>query len=152
MCGEFIPPFVTAGAAVDQIVDGGQQRPFVGRPAGGIGRPMDRGGNPFRVEADLFREEGDVDAPFILGPEPGRRAIDHDLALAQRKRALVEQTAGKHLAEDARVARHRAEQDQRRHARGHRPRQNGCNLGRVRRVGRSDAGHGRSPIGLLHIP
>jgi hypothetical protein len=141
MGGEFRPGFVTYGAAVDQIVDGGQQRPFVGRPAGRIGRSVDGRRDPFRVEADLFREEGDVDAPFIFGPESCRGAVDHDLALAEREGAPVEQAAGKHLPEDARVACHRPEQVQRRDARRHGARKSSGDLGRVRLFGGRDAGH-----------
>jgi hypothetical protein len=44
-----------------------------------------------------------VDAPFVFAAQPGRRAIDQDLALPEPERAFVQKAAGEHLGKDARA-------------------------------------------------
>ena len=86
-----------------------------------------------------------MDAPFVLAAEARRRAVDHDLALAQREAAFVEQTAGEHPGEDAGIARHRAEQDQRLDAGRHDALELGGNGGRIGGFGRGNTRHDKSP-------
>src|SRR5262249_31518454 len=85
--------------------------------------------------------EGDMDAPFVLAAQPRRRAVDHDLALAQAERTLVEQAAGEHLGKKAGTPGQRPEQHQRRHALGHDALELGGDPGFIGRFGGSDAWH-----------
>jgi hypothetical protein len=80
-------------------------------------------------------------APFVFAAQPRRRAVDHDLALAQGEGALIQQASGEHLAEDAGIARHGAEQDQRLHSGRHDAGEGVGNGGCVGRDGRFDAVH-----------
>jgi hypothetical protein len=102
---------------------------------------LDGGRHLLRRKTHALGEEGDVDAPLVLGAQARRRAVDQELALAQAERALVEQAAGKHLGEHARAARHRAKQNQRRHALGHDALELDGDGGLVGRRGGGDARH-----------
>jgi hypothetical protein len=78
--------------------------------------------------------------------------VDHQLALAQREVAAVEQAAGEELAEQPPVARQRGEQHQRRHAGRHRAVERGLHLGREGRGCGGDAGgagHGGCGTNML---
>ena len=108
-----LPSGRTDHVLVDEIVDQRDQRPLVGRPAGGIGRAVHQRGDLAVAEVHALAEQGDVDAPFVFAAEPRRRAVDQDLALAQAERALVEKAAGEDPAEDAGTACQGAEQQQR---------------------------------------
>jgi len=66
-------------------------------------------------------EQGDVDAPLVLGAAARRRAVDDDLALTQRQVPAIEQAAGEEPAEQPLVAGERREQHERDPALGHRP-------------------------------
>jgi hypothetical protein len=83
--------------------------------------------------------------------QPCRRAVDHELALAQRQRAFVEQATGEHLLEDARALCHGTEQHQRLAPLGHDAVEFGRNLRRIGSFGGGDAGHGRSPCLVLQF-
>src|SRR6266542_3319922 len=57
-----------------------------------------------------------VDTPFVFGAAARAGAQDHQLAAAQRDAASVQQAAGYHALQDARIARHCSKQEQRRSA------------------------------------
>src|SRR5882672_7787407 len=102
---------------------------------------MHQGGEFGLAKAHTPGEQRGMDTPFVLAAEPGRRAIDQDLALAQAERPLVEVTAGEDLGEDAWTARQGTEQQQRLDAGRHDALQLGGDGGFVRWRGGSDAGH-----------
>ncbi|WIM09830.1 MAG: hypothetical protein OJF58_000783 [Enhydrobacter sp.] len=87
-----------------------------------------------------------MDAPFVFAAEARRRPVDHQLALAQAERTLVEQASGKHPGEDARIARHGTEQHQRLEAGRHDAVQRLGNVGFIRRLGRGDSRHDGTPF------
>ena len=102
-----------------------------------------------RRQMRALREEGHVHAPLVLGAAAGAGPVDHDLALAQRDRAAVEQAPRHDAQEHPLVHRERAEQGERRHARRHDALERG---GHGRGIGwreRRDAGlgHGLPPSG-----
>jgi len=105
------------------------------------------GGDLGRGQAHPLREEGHVDAPLVLGPAAGARAVDDDLPLAQADGAPVEQAARHHAQEDALVHRQGAEQGERRDARRHDPVERGLDRRGVGGLEGGDAGlgHGGPP-------
>jgi len=93
-------------------------------------------------------EDRDMNAPLVLAFVQRAGTVDHDLALAQCERTLVEQTAGAEFLPGARVRRHHAKQHQRRRA-AHDGVKIGLDVFRIGRLERGDAGnslagHGRS--------
>lgn len=74
----------------------------------------------------------DVHAPLIREAAARAGAVDHDLALTQRKRPAIEQTAGAEPFEDARNARERGEQRERRYSGRQNAIEDGLPFGRIR--------------------
>src|SRR5262249_28855048 len=133
------------GGVIEQLVDGGQQRPRGDRRGGG--------GEVAVVEAHRRGEGGGVHAPLVLGAAARRGAQNHQLAVARRQRAAVEQRAAEraHALEQERAARERAKQPQRLDggAGRHPPGQRGGQLGGVGRVDGGDARRGNGRHGIL---
>src|SRR5262245_40875188 len=66
MASQHGPGLLADGAPIDQVVDQGDQRLLLRRPAGGLAAVLDRRFDLFGSEAHSFAEEGDVHAPFVL--------------------------------------------------------------------------------------
>ena len=113
---------------MQRVAQADEQR-ILGAPAG-IVRPAAHEGALLRgVEAGPLGEEGDMHAPLVFRAAARGDAVDHDLALAQRQVALVEQAAAHEALDQALVAGERAEEDERRDARRHQRIEAGGDLG-----------------------
>ena len=121
-----------------QRIDGRNQRPFSRGPARRIGAAKHRGADLLLGQMRRFREGRDMHAPFVLALRQGAGAVDDDLALPQGERTPIEQAAGAEFLPGARIARHDAEQQQRRRA-AHDPVELPGNLLFIRRLKRRDA-------------
>ncbi len=100
--------------AMVQRVDRRDQRRFGLRPARRIGVAVDRGANLVPGQARRLGEDGDMHAPLVFAPVQRAGAVDHDLALPQAQRTVVEQAAGAEFLPGPRMPGHDAEQHQRR--------------------------------------
>jgi len=139
LSGELRPECVGHGARVVELVREADHQPFFRCPAGIGGLAADRRALLLFGPLCLRAEHRHVHAPLVFRSAARAGAKDHELAGAQRDAAAVEQVARHHALQDARVARHRTEQRQRRRP-AHQLVEIRLDLGRVRRLKWGDAG------------
>ena len=99
-----------------QRVSGRNQDLFGLRPTRRSGAAAHRGAHLLLAKLRGLRKGHDMHAPFVLATVQRAGAVDDDLALPQGERPAVEQAAGAEFFPGARLARHDAEQHQRRRA------------------------------------
>src|SRR5207237_5801836 len=96
-----------------QRIDSPDQCPFAFRPAPSIGAAENGGADLLGREMRGIRERRNMHAPFVLAASQRAGPVDDNLALAQRERTPIEQTASAEFLPGTGVAGHDTEQRQR---------------------------------------
>ena len=136
--GQFAPQLVADTAGGVQLIRQADDGVLFHRPAA-VQRTTMRGGlDLLRRPRCLGSERGDMDAPLLLRPAPSARPQDHEFAKAQGYAASIEQAARKEALKHARIASHRAEQQERRSS-AHDLVELRLYFSRERRIDRSDS-------------
>src|SRR6185436_19399206 len=120
--------------------------PFLVAPRGISRISVHRRAELFLRQRHALSEERDVHTPFVGAAAARAGAVDHDLAVAERERAAIEQAAGAKAIPDARNASQRREERQWRHAGRHDRVEHLLKLGRI---WRRDGLHARCTLGSI---
>src|SRR5882762_1486450 len=125
-----------------QLINQPDQQPLLIGPRRIIRTAVHGGAHLSGRQANALGEKCDVNAPLVGAAAARAGTVDHDLAVAHRDWAAVEQAAGAESFVDAWHSGERGEQQQRRDARRHDAVEHRLQLGRIRWANGLDTGCG----------